>query len=129
MNYAERHNIEKGDIVEVITVDAFNESRTRIMRYEGAFKDESGTLRHWFLAGGQRYRLMEKNIRSLRKRTREQAAQSYYVGQDVHVFKYGSPYFGTVTKVGRTRITVRFTTRGGKIKEQAVPVEGVVSYR
>lgn len=49
----------------------------------------------------------------------------FTVGQHVTVWKYGLCYRGTVTKVGRTRVFVKYTTKGGRPKEFPFPMEGL----
>jgi hypothetical protein len=43
----------------------------------------------------------------------------------VVVPKYGDTYRGRVEEIGRTRVVVRFLTRGGKVKKIAFPVRDV----
>ena len=53
----------------------------------------------------------------------------FHIGQHVTVDKYGGKYQGTVTKVGRTRVFVKFFTKSGHVKIQPFPMEGYGSPR
>ena len=46
---------------------------------------------------------------------------TYEVGDRVTIKKYGDTYPAVVTKVGRTTVTVEFTTKGRKVKTYTVP--------
>jgi hypothetical protein len=49
----------------------------------------------------------------------------FEVGSKVFVPKYGDTYAGRVEEIGRTRLVVRFLTRGGKSKSIAFPLRDV----
>jgi len=71
-------------------------------------------------------RVLAANVRSVYAVTPETVAAQYHVGQWVVVRKYGNDYGATVTKVGRTRLTVTFRTRGGARKEMTLSALAVV---
>lgn len=50
-----------------------------------------------------------------------EAAHEFQVGQSVIVRKYGNLYPAIVEKIGRTLVTVSFTTNAGKVRRVSVP--------
>lgn len=54
-------------------------------------------------------------------------AHPFTTGQVVWVRKYGRDYRAVVTIVTRSRITVKFTTLGGKVKEQQLSADDTLA--
>ncbi len=48
-----------------------------------------------------------------------QSVSDFSVGQSVEVHSFGNWYAGTVTKLGRTRVTVQYTTGSGTTRDKA----------
>lgn len=52
---------------------------------------------------------------------------SYNIGTPVEVHSFGRWYPGTVAKVGRTRVTVNYTTGSGMTRDKAFTLDRVRS--
>lgn len=50
------------------------------------------------------------------------------VGSFCGLWWYGKPHSGTVDAVGRSRITVRFTNRGGQQRKVTAPWRGAIPF-
>lgn len=122
MTIAERHNLEPGDLCEIRVLP--NVAREAEYAAYGVYRYTAASTSELCFDRGPFTSLLSlppERIRSVQKVTGEHIAKQFHVGQRVRIRKYGGTYRGHITKVGRTRVTVAFTTFGGKDKEQTLP--------
>ena len=80
---------------------------------------------HVFRTGHFGYVRLVSELRSVELLTAAEYLAAFEVGTRVIVPKYGDTYVGRVMEIGRTRLVVRFLTRGGKVKTMSFAIRDV----